>query len=151
MTGLGVQMTVPFGELIDDRLRDLPTISWPGHSDAPRVVSMSVEEAVDLIRNLASQHSRIDHFVEPIQGTQRVQENARGTDGRARIIESRRPGEPNDRRGCVSRSAATFQTRGFGSPLRRAAPKRIGGAHTLCAKMPGYHQVITPQSARGWA
>ena len=56
-------MTVPFGELFDDLLRDLQTVSLPGHPDAPRVVSMSIEEAVDLIRNLAAQHSRIDHFV----------------------------------------------------------------------------------------
>jgi hypothetical protein len=56
-------MTVPFGELIDSLLRDLQNVPLPGHPDGPRVVSMSIEEAVDLIRNLASQHSRIDHFV----------------------------------------------------------------------------------------
>ena len=56
-------MTVPFGELIDNLLRDLQTVPLPGHPDGPRVVSMSVEEAFDLMRNLASQHSRIDHFV----------------------------------------------------------------------------------------
>ncbi len=56
-------MTVSFGELIDDLLSDRQTVSLPGHPDAPRVVSMSIEEAVDLIRNLAAQHSRIDHFV----------------------------------------------------------------------------------------
>ena len=56
-------MTVSFGELIDDLLSDRQTVSLPGHPDAPRVVSMSTDEALDLIRNLASQHSRIDHFV----------------------------------------------------------------------------------------
>ena len=56
-------MTVPFGELIDDLLRDLQTVSLPGHPDGPRLVSMSVEEVVNLLRNMASQHSRIDHFV----------------------------------------------------------------------------------------
>ena len=62
-------MTVPFGEMIDDLLRDLQTVSLPGHPDGPRLVSMSVEEAVDLIRNLASEHSRIDHFVITDPGT----------------------------------------------------------------------------------
>ena len=47
-------MSVPLGELIDDLLRDLPTVSLPGHPDGTPVVSMSVEEALDLIRNLAS-------------------------------------------------------------------------------------------------
>jgi len=56
-------MTVPFGELIDDLLRDLQTVSLPGHPDGQPVVSMSVEEVVDLLRDMASQHSRIDHFV----------------------------------------------------------------------------------------
>ena len=56
-------MTVSFGELIDDLLSDRQTVSLPGHPDAPRVVSMSIEEALELIRSLASEHSRIDHFV----------------------------------------------------------------------------------------
>ena len=56
-------MTVSFGERIDDLLSDRQTVSLPGHPDAPRVVSMSIGDALDLVRNLASQHSRIDHFV----------------------------------------------------------------------------------------
>jgi hypothetical protein len=56
-------MTDPINALIDDLMRDMQPATLPGHPHGPREVTMSVDDVVDLIRELASQYSRIDHFL----------------------------------------------------------------------------------------
>jgi hypothetical protein len=46
-------MTEPFS-MFDD---------LPGHPDGPGIVTLSVEDVVDLLRELASQYSQLDHIV----------------------------------------------------------------------------------------
>jgi hypothetical protein len=55
-------MTDLINTLIDDLMRDMEPATLPGHPDGPRVVTMSVDDAVELIRDLASR-SGIDHIL----------------------------------------------------------------------------------------
>ena len=48
-------MTDSINTLIDDLMRDREPATLPGHPHGPRVVTMSVDDVVELIRDLASQ------------------------------------------------------------------------------------------------
>jgi hypothetical protein len=59
---MGDHMTEPFS-MFDDLVPEMEPANSPGHPDGPGVVTLSVEDVVNLLRELASQYSQLDHIV----------------------------------------------------------------------------------------